>query len=140
MDTKKIQSNKSKHRFVVRNAIDLGNSFDMLFRENLLRLMHLDCKPALGDNEDWDSETAFYCTVDLLEKHDVWCDKSENVRFDKRELIQNLLDVSWKTTAIEKMDSLLTNFEQCDCGFQKSIRTGKCAHCSRTHPREVANG
>lgn len=140
MDTKKIQSNKSKHRFVVRNVVDLGNSFDMLFRENLLRLMHLDCTPALGDNEDWDSETAFYCTLEQLEKHDVWCDKSENVRFDKRELIQNLLDVSWKATAIEKMDRLLTNFEQCDCGFQKSIRTGKCAHCLRTHSREVANG
>ena len=140
MDIKKIQSNKSKHQFVVRNAVDLANNFNHVFRENLLRLMHLDCNPAMADDDGWDSETAFYCTVDLLERHDVWCEKDKNVRWDRRELIQTLLDKDWKSTAIEKFDRLLTSFEQCDCGFQKSINTGKCARCSDVHPRGVENG
>lgn len=137
MDTKKISENKAKHQFVVRNGVDLANNFQHTFRENLLRLMHLNCKPAMADNGDWDSETAFYCTVDLLDKHDVWCEK-DMISWDKKELIQTLLDLDWKSTAINRFDTLLEQFEQCECGFQKSIRTGVCARCQNKSNQSVA--
>ena len=137
MDTKKISENKSKHQFVVRNAVDLANGFQHTFRVNLLRLMHLNCNPALADDGHWDSEQAFYCSVDLLEKHDTWCEK-DMVSWDKKELIQTLLDLDWKSTAINRFDKLLTDFEQCECGFQKSIQTGVCARCLNKTNQSVA--
>jgi len=137
LDTKKISENKAKHQFVVRNGIDLANGFQHTFRENLLRLMHLNCNPAMADDGHWDSEQAFYCTVDLLEKHDVWCEK-DMVSWDKKELIQTLLDLDWKSTAINRFDTLLTTFEQCECGFQKSISTGVCARCLNKTNQSVA--
>lgn len=139
MDYDKINSNKSKHAFVVRAGVNLANSFESIFHENLLRLMHMDCKPAFCDNGDWDGEIALYEDISKVESHHSWCDK-EDISYSKVELFETLLNLSWSQKARERFDNLLTNFEQCDCGFQKSIRTGLCAHCSNINSREVVNG
>lgn len=139
MDYDKINANKSKHAFVVRAGMNLANSFENIFKENLTRLMHMDCDPAFADNNNWDSEVAFYGDLEVVERHHNWCDK-DKISYSKVELFETLLDLSWYAKAKDRFDTLLTNFEQCDCGFQKSLRTGLCARCSRLNAREVANG
>lgn len=136
-----------QQQFIKKVYYQLINEYNDYYNENIQRLLHSHCPPATttyvidgethvieydkqveGDDwcSAWDEEKAMYCTTEELDTHLAGCNHVRE-SWLLNEFENMLLNVLPKIN--NKVSELARDFEDCPCGFYRSIRTKVCSRC-----------